>query len=203
MKDVQSEDAQIATILDAASTVFAEHGFAGARVDAIANAAGLNKAMLYYRLGDKARLYELVILSQFDKVSRAVENAVGQAAEGEDPVAALLKVIAGLFREDPRLPRIMSWEFASGGRTLPDGVVGRWARILGAVTPLASRAGMDPVLMYLALLGPMVLTCLTAPIRSRVMEGMPEPLRRVAEVNVDDMAAFLTQVFRKASGGPA
>ncbi|MFZ5428582.1 MAG: TetR/AcrR family transcriptional regulator [Thermodesulfobacteriota bacterium] len=201
MKDIQSQDTQIAAILDAASTVFAEHGFAGARVDAIARAAGLNKAMLYYRVGDKARLYELVILSHFDRVSGAVESAVGAAGKGSDPVGALLKVIAGLFREDPRLPRIMSWEFASGGRTLPDGVAGRWARILGAVTPLASRAGMDPVLMYLALLGPMVLTCLTAPIRSRVVEGMPEPLRRVAEVDVDDMAGFLSQVFRKASGG--
>jgi len=201
MKGIHVDDPQIAAILEAASTVFAEHGFAGARVDAIARAAGLNKAMLYYRVGDKARLYELVILSHFDRVSGALERAAGEAGKGADPAAALLKVIAGLFREDPRLPRIMSWEFASGGRTLPEGVVSRWARILGAVTPLASRAGMDPVLMYLALLGPMVLTCLTAPIRSRVVEGMPEPLRRVAEVDVDDMAGFLSQVFRKASGG--
>ncbi|MFZ5426132.1 MAG: TetR family transcriptional regulator, partial [Thermodesulfobacteriota bacterium] len=105
MKGIHVDDPQIAAILEAASTVFAEHGFAGARVDAIARAAGLNKAMLYYRVGDKARLYELVILSHFDRVSGALERAAGEAGKGADPAAALLKVIAGLFREDPRLPR--------------------------------------------------------------------------------------------------
>ena len=40
-------------ILDAAANVFSEVGFAGARVDEIAKRAGINKAMIYYRIGDK------------------------------------------------------------------------------------------------------------------------------------------------------
>ncbi|HXW08421.1 MAG TPA: TetR family transcriptional regulator, partial [Vicinamibacterales bacterium] len=35
-------------LLDAAAAEFAAHGFAGASVDRIAAAAGLNKAMIYY-----------------------------------------------------------------------------------------------------------------------------------------------------------
>ena len=48
-------------ILDAASAEFAERGFAGARVDEIAARAGVNKAMLYYRIGDKQTLYNAVL----------------------------------------------------------------------------------------------------------------------------------------------
>ncbi|HVR42592.1 MAG TPA: helix-turn-helix domain-containing protein, partial [Thermoanaerobaculia bacterium] len=40
-------------ILDVAAAVFAEQGFAGARIDEIARRAGVNKAMLYYRVGNK------------------------------------------------------------------------------------------------------------------------------------------------------
>jgi TetR/AcrR family transcriptional regulator len=44
-------------ILDAALTEFATHGLAGARTDRIANAAGVNKALLYYYFDSKENLY--------------------------------------------------------------------------------------------------------------------------------------------------
>ncbi|MGK2855839.1 MAG: TetR family transcriptional regulator, partial [Thermoanaerobaculia bacterium] len=52
-------DSQLA-ILEAAADVFSESGFEGARVDEIARRAGVNKAMLYYRVGNKDELYEAV-----------------------------------------------------------------------------------------------------------------------------------------------
>jgi len=47
-------------ILSAAQTEFAERGFAGARVDRIAAAAGLNKQLIYYYFGSKAGLHAAV-----------------------------------------------------------------------------------------------------------------------------------------------
>jgi TetR/AcrR family transcriptional regulator len=44
-------------ILDAALSEFAAHGLAGARTDRIANAAGVNKALLYYYFESKENLY--------------------------------------------------------------------------------------------------------------------------------------------------
>ena len=50
-----------AAILQAAVAEFAEHGIAGARTDAIARAAHVNKALLYYYFRDKDALYEAVL----------------------------------------------------------------------------------------------------------------------------------------------
>ncbi len=44
-------------ILEAAAAEFANEGIAGARIDAIAAAAGVNKALLYYYFQDKENLY--------------------------------------------------------------------------------------------------------------------------------------------------
>src|SRR5580693_9931430 len=44
-------------ILDAALTEFAANGLAGARTEAIASAAGVNKALLYYYFDSKEKLY--------------------------------------------------------------------------------------------------------------------------------------------------
>lgn len=47
-------------ILDAAHTVFVRNGTAGARMQEIADEAGVNKALLHYHFGSKAKLAEAV-----------------------------------------------------------------------------------------------------------------------------------------------
>ncbi|HLX75931.1 MAG TPA: helix-turn-helix domain-containing protein, partial [Terriglobales bacterium] len=49
-----------AAILKAAMAEFAQEGVAGARTDAIARAARVNKALLYYYFKDKEALYGAV-----------------------------------------------------------------------------------------------------------------------------------------------
>ena len=48
-------------LLDAAYAEFAEHGLAGARIDRIAAAAGVNKRMIYAYFGGKEGLFESVV----------------------------------------------------------------------------------------------------------------------------------------------
>jgi TetR/AcrR family transcriptional regulator len=57
-------------ILEAAIREFSEHGLAGARTSAIAGAAGVNKALLYYYFRDKEALY-----------AAALEDVAGKVAE--------------------------------------------------------------------------------------------------------------------------
>ena len=54
-----------AAILRAAAKEFAEHGIAGARTDAIAREARVNKALLYYYFKDKETLYGAVLDDAF------------------------------------------------------------------------------------------------------------------------------------------
>lgn len=49
------------TILAAARDEFAEHGLGGARVDRIAERAGLNKRLIYYYFDDKEQLFQAVL----------------------------------------------------------------------------------------------------------------------------------------------
>jgi TetR/AcrR family transcriptional regulator len=59
-----------AAILKAAEQAFAESGLAGARTEAIAAAAGVNKAMLYYYFKSKEQLYEAVVEDHFAEFNR-------------------------------------------------------------------------------------------------------------------------------------
>lgn len=48
-------------VLEAATEAFSRSGYAGARVDQIARAAGLNKQLIFYYFGSKRGLYEAAI----------------------------------------------------------------------------------------------------------------------------------------------
>src|ERR1700738_1866835 len=61
-----------AAILKAAAKEFAEHGIAGARTDAIAREAGVNKALLYYYFKDKETLYGAVLDNAFSGMKASV-----------------------------------------------------------------------------------------------------------------------------------
>jgi len=58
-----------AAILQAAIQEFAHHGIAGARTDAIARSAGVNKALLYYYFKDKQTLYGAAMDHAFRQLS--------------------------------------------------------------------------------------------------------------------------------------
>lgn len=57
MRIARNSEQSRRAILEAAAAEFASEGIAGARIDAIASAAGVNKALLYYYFKDKESLY--------------------------------------------------------------------------------------------------------------------------------------------------
>jgi AcrR family transcriptional regulator len=114
-------------ILNAAEAVFAEHGFDGARVDAIAESAGYNKSLLFQYFGDKLGLYEAVT-RRADKEITDFELRVLAPFLADETIASdalkfqtfLETIIGGLFDyllEHPRLTRIIVWEQAEGWQT--------------------------------------------------------------------------------------
>src|SRR5512136_2470948 len=94
-------------ILEAAAEVFAERGFGGAGVDEIARRAGVNKAMLYYHVGDKAALFGEVVSASVGRIAEAVASALAETDEPCERLRAIPRAFASAVRERPFLPQLM------------------------------------------------------------------------------------------------
>ena len=70
-------------VFAAAADEFSTRGFDGVSVDAIARAARVNKAMLYYHFASKLGLYREIVRDML----RAVGEAVTAIADSDDPAA--------------------------------------------------------------------------------------------------------------------
>src|ERR1700721_641953 len=102
-------------ILQAAVSEFAEHGIAGARTDAIAREAHVNKALLYYYFKDKDALYEAVLDHVFGglraRVMPALESDLAPRQKMLEYVGAYFDYIAA----NPRFPRVVQAESMRAG----------------------------------------------------------------------------------------
>ena len=111
------------SILTAAEQVFSERGFAGARIDDIAEASGYNKGLIFRYFGDKQRLY-LEVIRRVDADTREIQVRVVASLMEEDVLrdpqrfAALVKTFTGevfdYYVAHPRVMRILQWEMAEG-----------------------------------------------------------------------------------------
>src|SRR4029078_6979909 len=122
------------SILDAALSVFAESGYEAARLDAVAERAGVAKGTLYLYFDHKEALFEEVIRSA---ASPVVERRSALAAVPDMPIDKLLEALFGVFEKDvlgtkrkllirlviaegPRFPRIAEFYYRNVvGRVLP------------------------------------------------------------------------------------
>lgn len=102
-------------LLAAAEVVFAERGFAGARLSEIARGAGVSSPSLVYHFPTKETLYAAVVARTFERV--AARLSVGMGARGEFPerLDALVREFRVWLREHPHQARLVVRELVEVG----------------------------------------------------------------------------------------
>jgi TetR/AcrR family transcriptional regulator len=128
-----------ARILEAALAEFAAKGFAGARVEAIAEAAGVNKRMLYHYHGSKEGLYESVLREGICQKRQVFDTAPPPPSEA----------LPFWFRDvaaNPAWLRLMAWEALERGEApvLSEEERTAWMRGNVAGTAAGQSAGVLP-----------------------------------------------------------
>jgi AcrR family transcriptional regulator len=173
-------------ILDAATAEFALRGFTAATVDRIAARARLNKAMIYYHFHSKQALYSSVLRSIFTTMGdRLTAIASSEAA----PADKLDRFVASFVTEGQahaHVAPIMLREIAEGGRRLDEETYGVMVRVVRAMTGIidegraAGQFGpVDPILLYLTTVWPIVVYLATTPIRPALARVAHFDVRRL------------------------
>jgi TetR/AcrR family transcriptional regulator len=107
-----SEQGTKMRILAAARDEFCVHGLAGARVDRIAVAAGVNKAMIYYYYQSKENLHTEVIRHHFERIGELLKPRLSQPGTLEEYLAEVLEGHVRLALQAPGFVPILVRELA-------------------------------------------------------------------------------------------
>ena len=172
--DINNPGKTAEKILTAARKTFAEYGYSGTHVDEIAQRAGVNKATLYYQIGDKDTLYANVIHQVLGNIAQNVAQAVAQADNSEDKLKAYILFMADAVDKNPDLPPIMMREVASGGAHLPQVVAEDMASVLSVLLGILEEGkeknvfnDVVPFLVHAMIMGSILIFKMGAPIKDR------------------------------------
>jgi AcrR family transcriptional regulator len=97
-------------LLDAAATVFAERGYRGASVEAIAAAAGVTKGALYWNFESKSDLFFSLLEERVDQRLRLLADAA-DAIAGEETVTPLVSREVSSVVDEERQIHLLTHEY--------------------------------------------------------------------------------------------
>lgn len=160
-------EARPGEIVQAALEVFAERGFAGARLDEIAAKAGISKGALYLYFETKDDIFRAVVREAVAPNLDRVEAVLAQATLpfpdllrmvfaqvvqliGTSRLGAVAKLVIGESRNFPELARVWHDEVVSRALSLMSGAIAR-AQARGEVAP------GDPRLYAFSIVGPILM----------------------------------------------
>lgn len=188
-----------ADILAAARKVFALRGFSGTSVREVAEAARVNKAMIYYYFQDKVDLYRAVLSDSFDAMQDIWKHDVFQ---GTAP--ARLKIqnyIEGFIRfqhKNEDLRKILAMEFSTTGAK-SDNM--KWiaknyfaknhaslVKILEAGMQSGELKKMNPLMAVVALIGMIIHSFIYIPIAPYIQ-------KKKVDMSASKLGAFVTELF--------
>jgi TetR/AcrR family transcriptional regulator len=181
-----------AAILKAAVAEFSELGIAGARTDAIARAAHVNKALLYYYFKDKDALYEAVLDHVFSGLRARVMPVLESKLSPRQKMLEYLGAYFDYIAANPRFPRVVQgeWLRAGGKGSAPmqrvakeyfAPIFGRLAEVLREGIAAGEFRAVNPMDFLPSMVGVVVFYFTSAPLMKSLMKVDPLSAERIRE----------------------
>jgi AcrR family transcriptional regulator len=105
-------------ILRAALIEFSEHGHAGARIDRIAQQAGVSKPLIYDYFGDKEAIYAAALKEAYVQIREGEQRLELDRLDPEEAIRALVRFTMDHFRSKPWFISMLNTENLRGGQTI-------------------------------------------------------------------------------------
>ena len=156
-------DRSQAVILNAARDEFAEHGLGGARVDRIAERAGLNKRLIYYYFEDKERLFQAVLEQAYLHIREAEYKLNLLTQKPADAIRSLVEFTWNYYLAHPEfltllnsanLHRARHLKTSQSVREMNSPLISTIGEVLERGRNDGSfRGGIDPLQLYVSIAG--------------------------------------------------
>jgi TetR/AcrR family transcriptional regulator len=181
-----------AAILCAAAQEFAEHGIAGARTDAIARAARVNKALLYYYFKDKETLYGAVLDNAFSGMKTNIFQVLDSDLPPREKIMAYVGAYFDFIASNQIYPKLMQREMmrAREGdsvhisrlvKTYFQPIYRRVGELLHKGIAEGEFRKVDPAHFIPSMLAMIVFYFSSAPVMQRIVRFNPLTPARIAE----------------------
>jgi len=187
-----------AQILDAARKVFVRKGYDGARMQEIANEAGMNKALLHYYFRSKDKLFDQIFKEAFSNFWPSIEVFVSQKdARVKDLIKVVVNNYVDLLVKMPFLPAFVVGEINRSPERMEELILstginpGKVIEIIKKSIENGEMVRMDPRELIINIIGLSVFPFLSRPLLSRMFWESQEKYMEFLESRRDSIYDFI------------
>ena len=191
-------------ILAAARKVFIAHGLTGARMQEIADEAGINKALLHYYFRSKEKLFETILTETMQSFLPRINAIFTSELPVEEKIAAFCSEYIDKMLDNPFIPLFVVNEINNqpddffkkiwGGKK-PD--VGILVKQLEAAAKEKMIRPVSPVQLILNIMSMCVFPFVAKPMFQRVMGITDKQFRLLMEERKKEIPAFIMAALRR------
>ncbi len=192
-------------IKQAAQKVFLKKGLAGARMQEIADEAGINKAMLHYYFRSKDKLFREIFESSIKILMGEIGSIIKSDLVLFDKIKKIIDVYIDLLLDNPSLPifilseinqnpefmeRMITSNLLEGFRKVFNEVEGEIAR--GNIHPI------DPIQLWINVISMVIFPFAARPLLQRVVEnGMRADFDDIVRHRKEAIYEFTVRALKK------
>ena len=199
MGSISNSGNVVPRILDTAAEIFSEVGFAGARMDVIADRAGVNKATIYYHIGNKKTLYARVLHEHFSRAVDRFDQRLQKAETPREKLSSFIHQIAHEMEHNSHKATMMLREAMDGGKNVPEsvsrdlaGIIKKLTQILADGEKEGSFIKVDPFTVHFLIIGALAFYRISRPVREKVQQALSPP----SSDNAGGKAVFADELER-------
>lgn len=195
------------TLIAAGRQLFAQNGFRGTTVRAVAHAAGTNIGAITYHFGSKEGFYNAVLEHVTAPVRERLAKTVSAPESALDQIENYLRATFAFLSENPDLPRLIFQQLVSGAPLPPAGHetlkmnLERMVAFIERGQAEGSVGGGDARLMALSIVGqPLLLSIYRDALKETMDVDQADP--QVRAKLVDTVVAFVRAALAGEEGKP-
>ncbi len=198
-------------ILDAAHSVFVRHGTAGARMQDIAGAAGVNQALLHYYFRTKARLSDAVFRRAATQLLPTVIHVLASDENLERKVARVVAleldhlsrtpylpgyIISELTHHPERVRQLLSAVTAMSPEDIRQRVITKLRQQLGAAVRAGTMRPIEPEQFMVNLISLCIFPFAARPLLEALLGMNQLGFERFIERRREELAPFFLRALR-------
>lgn len=200
---MQKESNTETLILQAARKVFIEKGRQGARMQEIADEAGINKALLHYYFRNKQRLFEAVFIEAFDKFLPRIYKEIESDKNFFEIMQSFISEYIDLIIENPYIPGFVLHELSQNPANIA-GILGTHVTRLNLLEQKIQQEintgnirTMDPRQIIVNLIGLCIFPFVARPIIQRVFfQGNEEEYQQFLQSRKTEVYHFIYNAIK-------
>jgi AcrR family transcriptional regulator len=191
-------------IMAAARNVFLRKGYTGARMQDIADEAGINKALLHYYFRSKEKLFDVIFREAFDLLIPKVVDIFTSDMYFFDKLRAFVSTYVNMAMENPYIPLFVLNQL----HTHPDQFRKPFSAIARRVPLPLFREAIDravkqkiirpiePHQLIMHIMSLCLFPSMARPMFQMVMQLSDAQFREMAEARRESVAEFIIQAIR-------